>query len=254
MTTSTTTRPAPRVAVLDREPALRLAATEYGRFGSLLGTLAPGDWSHPTDCPAWDVRAMAGHVLGMAQMVASARSFVAQNVGAARAGGGIDALTALQVRSTARLSPFELVDRFGVVAPRAVRGRRRLAGLLGRFTLPEDQVVAGRTERWTFGYLFDVVLTRDTFMHRMDVCRAVGREPELTPEHDGALVADVVAEWAARHGQPYRLRLTGPAGGEWSSGTPGAAREEVDLDAVEFCRLLSGRGTATGLLAQEVPF
>ena len=58
-------------------------------------------------------------------------------------------------------------------------------------------MIAGRTERWTFGYLFDVVLTRDTFMHRMDICRAVGREPELTPEHDGALVADVVAEWAA---------------------------------------------------------
>ena len=122
MTASTTTRPAPRAAVLDREPALRLAATEYGRFGSLLGTLAPRDWSRPTDCPAWDVRAMAGHVLGMAQMVASARSFVAQNVGSARAGGGIDALTALQVRSTARLSPDELVDRFAVVSsPRGSR-------------------------------------------------------------------------------------------------------------------------------------
>ena len=81
-----------------------------------------------------------------------------------------------------------------------------------------------------------------------------GVSRRLTPEHDGALVADVVAEWAARHGQPYRLRLTGPAGGEWSSGTPGAAREEIELDAVEFCRLLSGRGTASGLLAQEVPF
>jgi uncharacterized protein (TIGR03083 family) len=254
MTASTTTRPAPRVAVLGRETALRLAATEYGRFGSLLGALPPGDWSRPTDCPAWDVRALAGHVLGMAQMVASTRSFIAQNVGTARAGGGIDALTALQVRSTARLSPVELVDRFAAVAPRAVRGRRRLAGVLGRFTLPEDQVVGGRTERWTFGYLFDVVLTRDTFMHRIDVCRAVGREPELTPEHDGAVVADVVTEWAARHGQPYRLRLTGPAGGEWSSGMAGAGREEIELDAVEFCRLLAGRGTATGLLAQEVPF
>jgi uncharacterized protein (TIGR03083 family) len=254
MTASTTTRPSARVAVLDRESALRLAATEYGRFGSLLGTLTPGDWARATDCPAWDVRAVAGHVLGMAQMVASVRTFVVQNAGAARAGGGVDALTALQVRRTAALSPAELVDRFAAVAPRAVRGRRRLAGVLGRFTLPEDQVISGRTERWTFGYLFDVVLTRDTFMHRVDICRAVGREPQLTPAHDGALVADVVAEWAARHGQPYRLRLTGPAGGEWSSGTETTRREEIELDAVEFCRLLSGRGSATGLLAQEVPF
>jgi uncharacterized protein (TIGR03083 family) len=254
MTASTTSRPSSRVAVLDRDTALRLAATEYGRFGSLLGTLAPGDWSRPTDCPAWNVRALAGHVLGMAQMVASVRTFVVQNAGAARAGGGVDALTALQVRRTAALSPAELVDRFATVASRAVRGRRRLAGVLGRFTLPEDQVISGRTERWTFGYLFDVVLTRDTFMHRVDICRAVGREPELTAAHDGALVADVVAEWATRHGEPYRLRLTGPAGGEWSSGTASSAREEIELDAVEFCRVLSGRGTAAGLLAQEVPF
>ena len=40
----------------------------------------------------------------------------------------------------------------------------------------------------------------------------------LTADHDGVLVADVVTEWAARHGQPCRLRLTGAAGGEWSFG------------------------------------
>jgi hypothetical protein len=88
-------------------------------------------------------------------------------------------------------------------------------------------------------------------MHRTDVCRATGREPRLTADHDAVLVADVVAEWAARHGRPYRLRLTGPAGGSWSSGTGG---EEIELDAVEFCRVLSGRGEGTGLLTQAVPF
>ena len=255
MTASTTTRPSSRVAALDRESALRLAATEYGRFGALLRTLGPQDWARSTDCPGWDVRAVAGHVIGMAEMVASARTFVAQNAGAARAGGGIDALTGLQVRRTARLSPAELVDRFALVAPRAVRGRRRLAAALGRFTLPEDQVIGGRTERWTFGFLFDVILTRDTWMHRVDVCSALAREPELAPEHDGAVVADVVAEWAVRHGRPFRLQLTGPAGGTWSSGVGnGREPDELELDAVEFCRLLSGRGAATGLLAQPVPF
>jgi hypothetical protein len=113
------------------------------------------------------------------------------------------------------------------------------------------QDVGGTAERWRFGFLFDVVLTRDTWMHRVDVSRATGREPHLTADHDGVLVADVVAEWAARHGRPYRLRLTGPAGGSWSSGTDG---EEDELDAVEFCRLLSGRGRGSGLLAQQVPF
>jgi hypothetical protein len=74
---------------------------------------------------------------------------------------------------------------------------------------------------------------------------------ELTAEHDGLLVADVVAEWAGRHARPYCLRLTGPAGGEWSAGEGG---DELELDAVDFCRLVSGRGTGRGLLAHQVPF
>ena len=178
-------------------------------------------------------------------------SFVAQNAGAARAGGGIDALTSLQVRKTAHLSAEELVDRFTDVGPRAVRGRRRLARVLGRWPLPEAEVVGGQEERWTFGFLFDVVLTRDTWMHRSDISCAVGRSMELTAEHDGVLVADVVAEWAQRHGRPFRLRLTGPAGGEWAVGNGGESHE---LDAVDFCRRLSGRGSAVGLLGEQVPF
>jgi hypothetical protein len=88
-------------------------------------------------------------------------------------------------------------------------------------------------------------------MHRLEIAQAVGRSPELTPDHDGLLVADIVAEWAQRHGSPYTLHLTGPAGGSWSAGSDGP---ELELDAAEFCRLLSGRGTATGLLAEPVPF
>ncbi|UOY00063.1 maleylpyruvate isomerase family mycothiol-dependent enzyme [Blastococcus sp. PRF04-17] len=252
MAAGTTLRPSSRTPVLDRERALTLAATEYARFGALLRSLGPADWARPTDCPDWDVRAMAGHVLGMAEMAATLRASLAQNAAAARAGGGIDALTALQVRRNADLTTAELIDRFAAVAPRAVRGRRRLGGVLRRLTVPEDQMVGGRPERWTFGYLLDVILTRDTWMHRVDISRATGREPELTAEHDGVLVGDVVAEWASRHGRPYRLRLTGPAGGDWSAGPE--PDEELELDAVEFCRVLSGRGTGGGLLAEQVPF
>jgi uncharacterized protein (TIGR03083 family) len=253
--TAITTRNAPRAAALDRNGAMRLAAAEYQRFADLLSALAPEDWNRPTDCPGWDVRAMAGHVLGMAEMVSSLRQFVVQNAGAARAGGGIDALTALQVRREAGLSHAELVDRFAAVAPKAVRGRRRLSRGIGALNIPEDQVVGQRTERWRFGFLFDVVLTRDTWMHRVDITRATGRDPVLTPDHDGVLVADVVAEWAQRHGRPYRLRLTGPAGGNWATGDGDVDGDcDHELDAVEFCRVLSGRGQSAGLLGEHVPF
>ena len=100
-----------------------------------------------------------------------------------------------------------------------------------------------------------MILTRDTWMHRSDVAEATGRPMVLTPEHDGVLVADVAAEWAARHGRPVTLTLTGPAGGSWLfNATQPGAPEPIELDAVEFCRALSGRGRRPGLLATLVPF
>jgi hypothetical protein len=178
-----------------------------------------------------------------------------QRKAAARAkADGVDplsALTAVQVDERADWTPERVVAEARAVGPRATRGRRRTPGFIRRRTLPQSQDVGGRRERWTIGFLTDVILTRDPWMHRMDLARAVGRRPELTADHDGVLVADVVAEWAARHGAPYRLTLTGPAGGTWSSGEGG---EELELDAVEFCRLLSGRGEGSGLLGTIVPF
>jgi hypothetical protein len=88
-------------------------------------------------------------------------------------------------------------------------------------------------------------------MHRVDSTRATGKPMKLTAEHDGLIVADVVAEWAGRHGQPCTLVLDGPAGGHWTYGTGGPTSE---LDAIEFCRIVSRRAEGTGLLQFEVPF
>ncbi len=149
------------------------------------------------------------------------------------------------------MTPAELTSRFAERAPKAARGRRRAPGFIRRRVLPDLQPVGGRDEAWTTGYLIDIILTRDPWMHRADIIRATGRDHILTADHDGVLVADIVAEWAARHGQPFTLHLTGPAGGSWASGEGGPA---LQADAVEFCRVLSGRGHADGLLATQVPF
>ncbi len=245
------TQPARRA--LDRVTAMRLAATEYDRYLDQLRCLGPAEWSLPTDCPAWDVRALATHNLGMAEMAASMRQGMRQFGLAARRGGGvfIDALTELQVRERAGLDPAQILSRYAAAAPRAALRRRRTPGLIRRLPMPVTQPVGAGLERWTVGYLLDTILTRDTWMHRVDTSRATGRDLVLTPEHDGVLVGDVVAEWAARHGSPCTLRLTGPAGGRWTFATGGP---ELELDAVEFCRTLARRAPGTALLDIEVPF
>lgn len=69
MTTEPAAQPIerPRACALDREEAMTSAATEYTRTVALFESVTPGQWTLPTDCPAWDVRAVAGHMLGMAQ-------------------------------------------------------------------------------------------------------------------------------------------------------------------------------------------
>jgi uncharacterized protein (TIGR03083 family) len=242
----------PRVSTLDRPALMRLAETEYERVAELLDDLQPADWTRPTDCPGWDVRAMAGHVLGMAEMAASIRETRRQQKAASKRGGlPLDALTALQVEEHAHLSPSQLAERLHDVGPRAFRARRRTPGLVRRFRLPQQQLVGDQFETWTLGFLTDTILTRDPWMHRVDISRAIDRPIHLTSDHDGVLVADVVTEWAGRHGCPCRLTLSGPAGGEWSFGSGGPS---LDLDAVEFCRTVSGRESPTGVLATAVPF
>ena len=252
MTATLTPMRTPRRPALDRTIAMRLAANEYQRYLHVLQTLDGDDWMQPTDCPAWTVRDMAGHNLGMAEMVASIREGVRQQIKASkRPGIPIDALTALQVEERAHLTSQELIARYAAAAPKAARGRKRAPALLRNRTFPEPELVDGVEERWVIGFLLDTILTRDTWMHRIDTARAVGAGLVLTAEHDGAIVDDVVREWAERHGQPCTLRLTGPAGGAWIFGSD---RAELELDAIEFCRIVSGRGTGEGLLAHHVPF
>ena len=125
--TSTTLTARPRRSGLDRATALRLAATEYGRYLDQLRSLEPDDWSRPTDCPAWDVQSMAAHNLGMAEMAASLPEMVRQfaAAGAPRGGRASTRMTAHQVEQRRDLTPAQILDRYAKVISRSVRGRRR---------------------------------------------------------------------------------------------------------------------------------
>jgi uncharacterized protein (TIGR03083 family) len=241
-----------RRPALARTQTAELAATENSRFGALVESLEPEHWTLPTDCPGWDVRAMVAHVVGAMDSQVSKREFVHQLRAGSRAAGDraqVDGINDVQIRERATMGPGDLTVRLADVAPRAATARVRRSRLMRRVSFPQE--VGGRVERWTLGFLNDVIYTRDTWMHRVDISRVIGRQVEVTAEHDGVLVRDVVQEWAERHGQPYSLTLTGPAGGVFGSGGDGPP---LELDAVEFCRVVSGRGTGPGLLAQPVPF
>jgi uncharacterized protein (TIGR03083 family) len=244
------------VPPITRAEAQVLATTEYGRMVDQLRSLGANDWAEPTDCPLWDVRALAGHSVGMLSDFRSFRPLMRRMRAATKASKRsgevfVDVMTAMQVDDNAALTTDELIARAAANAPRAAGWRTKSHGLFRH--MPMKEVIGGQPETWRMGYVLKVILTRDPWMHRVDIARATGRDLVLTADHDGRIIADVVAEWARRHGQPVTLTLAGPAGGRYVS-ADGSQGEELSLDAVEFCRILSGRADGAGLLAQPVPF
>ena len=182
---------------------------------------------------------MCQHVLGACEAGASMGENVHQ-MRQARAhrkqhGGPLEAaLSAVQVRERAHLTPAQVIDRLTSVAPKTVRGRTRIPAVVrNHVKLKVDGPVH---ETWKLGYLIDTIYLRDLWMHRVDVARASTGLSSSAAGHDGRIVADIVVDWARRHGKPFVLELTGAAGGAYAQRPDASGAERVELDAVEFCR------------------
>ncbi len=239
--------------------ARMLAERVYDRLLALLDELDEHEWHAQTECPAWTVADMTGHLIGAAKSHASMREQLRQQSWAARhrhehGGNRLDAMNALQVSEHAHVNNSERAAMLRSLASAAVDGRMRTPGLLRRKKINLDtggSTAEGMPATIRLGALMDVILSRDVWLHHLDIARAVGRSFDEDAEVDGRIVEDVVAEWARRHGQPFDLDLTGPAGGHFRRGVGG---ERIEMAALEFARILSGRAQGDGLLAVRVVF
>ncbi len=237
---------------INRAEARVLAEEEFRLFADLVASLTPEEWATPTDCARWDVRKMALHILGSAEAQASVREFAHQ----LRRGmplnkeidshHWVDGLNELQVRERDHLSNAELVAQLAAVGPKAVKGRWGTPPPARYVPVPFGPPIG-----WApLKYLLDVGFTRDVWAHRIDIHAVINRPMQLCADHDGRLVADIVAEWASIHGQPFELVLDGPAGGKYRQGVDG---ERVEIDALDFVRTLAGRLPGTGVLSNPLP-
>jgi hypothetical protein len=90
-----------------------------------------------------------------------------------------------------------------------------------------------------------VIHSRDTWMHRLDICRATGRQFEQTAEHDGRIAALVMLDGAKAltrklDGRAIAFNLTGIAGGNWKIGN-GEPSATIRMDVLDFNIFASGR-------------
>ncbi len=223
------------------------AELEYQRLIQMVGRLTDEEWGRQTDCAEWDVRQVLAHLVGAAESNASLREIRRQQRLGRAFRAGVDGINDVQVLERAADSPASLMADLASAGERGIRARRRIPAPVRMLRLPFGPPLGVRS----VGYLMDRIYTRDAWMHRIDIARATGHSLVVTADHDGALVDDIVQEWAQAHGRPFHLMLTGPAGGQWSVGAGGPS---LSLDAIEFCRVLSGRAAGDGLLTQQVPF
>jgi len=238
---------------IDHDEAMQITAVENRKFAEMMASLSPAQWSTPTECTLWDVRAMASHLVGSAASQTSPREFLRQK----RGGKPIckelgspfwwDGMNELQVRDRASATTEQLSAEWTTVSAKALKSRtkmpRPIAGLK-LLNLPDP------VGRQPLSYLFDIGFTRDVWAHRIDIAHAIAVEPDHDAVHDGRIVADIIAEWAATHDEPFILVLDGPAGGTFVRGTGG---EEVHISVVDFVRTLAERTTASGVLRHTLP-
>ena len=247
MTTTTTNIDAVE-RITSRPEATRLALAAYTSLIADLKNLELDDWDVTTVCAPWTVADMVRHIIGAAKGTATTRELIRQQAYGSRhkakfSGNALDATNHLQVSDHLGLGPAELIEQLEVIAPAAVRGRMQKAGFVARITVPvaaSGSTAPGMPSKLNLGELMRVVYTRDVWLHRIDIARALSRDLVIDPDIDGRIVSDVVREWADRHEDPFDLRLTGPAGGHY---VRGSGRPSIEMDAIDFCWVLSGRAT-----------
>jgi uncharacterized protein (TIGR03083 family) len=222
---------------LDHKTAMQIAANENALFGELLRGLEPEEWELPTDCDLWAVRDIVAHLIGWGEALTSPREGIHQFVSSRKLvrefGGSTNAQNQIQVEDRRGLNPDELYIRYER-ASRRLLALRHPIGIVGRAIPWYNPLLGGFA---TFGFVADAIFTRDTFMHRIDISRAAGREMTMGL-HQDLLVADIVRDWARRTRIPVRVELSGPGGGSFSSGEPEVT---VRTSAIDFCRFMARR-------------
>jgi uncharacterized protein (TIGR03083 family) len=153
-----------------------------------------------------------------------------------------DAVNAFQLRERADKTPQELIAELRHVGPLAARKWAYRFRPLKPFSLPHRD--AGRL---SFRHLMWVIHSRDTWMHRLDVCRATKNEFMQTAEHDGRIAELVMLDVADNLDRKYEgptlgFHLTGIAGGTWKVGS-GEPAATIQMDVLAFNIFASGRYT-----------
>jgi uncharacterized protein (TIGR03083 family) len=232
---------AEHIRYVNADEAYTLMQTSFDRMLRLLESLEPDDWAKPTACTAWDVHDMVAHQAGGYLSGVSVGEMLRQYNRIPKKGQlPEDAVNELQVGERKDRSPAQLIAELKQIGGKAIHNWAYGFRAVKWITMPHP--VSGFL---TLHHLMWVIHSRDTWMHRLDICRATNRPFEQTREHDGRIVELVILDTAKKlnkrlKGRAITLVLTGIAGGTWKIGN-GEPVAEMEMDTLDFNIFVSGR-------------
>jgi uncharacterized protein (TIGR03083 family) len=232
----------PRVS---RQRSYEHRAAEIAAWLELTRTFRAGDWPRRTVCTEWDVADIVGHLIGQAEDVIRPWAFPLRQLRAHRRypdADWLDAHMMVQADEHRGTPPGQLIALFDRRWSKATRAILRMPKPVRAISMTMDFVPDPEFRRMSLGYVHDVLLARDLWMHRDDVCQALGRSfdagPYVTELIDQVMLDVVVGGFWS--GPPIVLELTGPGGGRYRLGD-GHPVGTASTDAVGYMRTLSGR-------------
>jgi uncharacterized protein (TIGR03083 family) len=197
---------------LDRPTASAGMLAEYDAFAELLASLDDAQWHTPSRCDGFEVRDVAGHVVGLAE----------------------DTAAGVPGSRTAEEEAASVRD--DTPASAATRLRAAAAAIHSLIVALDDEAWNGPSG------LPDLTLGRgvltlwyDTYVHADDIRHAIGRPSERGPGLE-ASVAYVATELERRGWGPAMLALSGVA-----PTSIGANGPTVAGDALQFVLVATGR-------------
>jgi uncharacterized protein (TIGR03083 family) len=245
---------AEQIGRADRPQCRTYRDAELRAWHELLASIEGDEWQRRTVCEEWDVADIAGHLIGQAEDVNRPLSFPRRYRKAKRVYPGvvrIDAHMMVQADEHRGTPPAELRTTFDQVWAKATRKISKEPELMRRMSMTVDGF---ENLKLSLGYIHDILLARDLWMHRDDVCQALGRPFDAGP-NAAPIVAQVMYDvidgpwWGER--PAVEVELTGPGGGTYQLGR-GAPVGRATVDAVGYMRTLSGRDDAPAVSGDPV--
>ena len=215
---------------VDQERCTAALAEEFAAIDELLSSLSADDWSAPTACPGWDVKANAAHVIGTEAMLLGEPT---PEIGVDVAGfdhvrNDIGAFNEAWIVHLADATPEQMLAEY---RPRIAARLEALSAITPQAWEAEGFTPAGQD---THGRFMRIRLM-DCWMHEQDIREAVGR-----PGHaDGDVLELVLDEFQQSMGYVVGKK----------AGAPDGSSVTLDLGTRSIHVLVDGRAAVVEALS-----